>query len=160
MKNSSINFKEIGINALMGLGLYFMIKKFTQVKTETVPLPNIGNTIDPVTTQYQSKYFTDKEYFGNYQKPDKYYANWKLLSMVLDKIRTAYGSAVIITSGYMPTYDGVIRESYNMCTGVIIYPQNNDYNYLFSVVKSLAGINTISVKKFNQTDSKQVYIEI
>ncbi|RKS98234.1 hypothetical protein [Chryseobacterium defluvii] len=164
---------EILIGVCLSASIYYVIKKMQGSVTQTVvtepsntgsentnPSTGNGSTVTPVVTSYQAKYFKDSEYFGKNKAPEKYYNSWKALSMILDKIRIAFGSAVIITKGYEPVYNGVILNSFNMCSAVQIYPQNNDYDHLFSVCKSLLNLGNISVKKLYQMDSKQIFIEM
>lgn len=151
-----VNKKELLIQLGFGIAFYLLIIK-NQKKTPTV---NVGNVVSEVLSDYQPKYFKNSEYFGEVAPPVSYLNNYKQLVMILDKIRTAFGSAIVITKGYEMPFDGIVRTPFNNCLAVQIYPKNSQYNNLITIIKTLVNTNKISLNRWYEMESHQIYLEI
>ncbi|MGA9213169.1 hypothetical protein [Kaistella sp.] len=108
---------------------------------------------EPVGVDYVSTYFKDSEYFGKNVIPLDYYNNWLLLAMQLDRIRTAFGVAIVIKKGFT-----VREEKYNTCQAVEFYPQNNNVDFLSDVINVIDS--TLKYKYLKRLDNKNFYLEI
>lgn len=137
---------------------FFLI--FQKMKSKTTIVNNVVSTPAPVEL-YTAKYFTDNEYFASMPKPAEYYGNWIQLVKILDKIRTAFGSAVLISKGYIQPCDcGEPLDEYMMCRAVNIVPQNKDYNFLYQQALTLKVGGYINLKTLQQNENKSITIII
>lgn len=160
-KYNKINTKEMALNAVLGLVLYFAIKRLnTEKPVKKKPVLSVGNVVTDAVGEYKATYFKDSEYFGTEKKPEAYVNNWVYLSQILDQIRIGFGSAVLITKGYEKPLDGVIRNGYNNCTEVCIYPKNQKYYDLQNVVTALINSGKISVSKWQMMSNNSIMIRL
>jgi len=140
--------KNTLIQIFAGVLLYFLIQK----KEKSPPKLTVGDVI-PDGKDYVSEYFKDSEYFGQNKIPTDYYGNWLKLAKELDKIRKAFGTAILIKKGF-----NISESVYASCKAVEIYPQNNDYKRLMEVVQFIF-IN-LNVKTVNELQNHNIYVEI
>lgn len=149
---------------IIGVFLYWIIfKKLGATITEENT--NIsGATLPSGTSQqielYEAKYFKDSEYFKDYSIPAQYYPNWVKLVKVLDKIRIAFGSAVLIKLGYLP-HDGKSAITLqNQCRFVVITAQNKDNTFLYGQAMTLKIGKGIDVQLIQQMTDGSILITI
>jgi len=139
--------KNTLIQIFAGVVLYFLV---TGKKEKKAVL-----TVDviPDGADYVSKYFKDSEYFGNNKIPTDYYGNWLKLAKELDKIRKAFGTAILIKKGF-----NITDPIFASCKAVEIYPQNNDYKHLMEVIQFI--FLDLNVKTVTELSNKNIYVEI
>lgn len=125
---------QIGV----GLVAYFLFIRKKEPKKTLLVGDLLGEG-----TPYVSQYFKDSEYFGNYLIPELYHRNWLAMSKMLDKIRGRFGSAIVITKGYMPPLNGLITDLFQTCLAVEIYAQNNDNDRMHSVIVAMQNSGEI-----------------
>ncbi len=155
-KKSYFNYIFIGVMIYV---IYLLYSKYNEL--QQISLQNQQfNEIDSSISNYQSLYFKDSEYFDKNIIPEKYYNNWKQLSIVLDKIRSLYGMPVYIIKGYQVPYNNLITDSYNLCRAVTIFGTRDTYQNLKESTQSLLSAGLISVIKVAYKDNDTIEIEI
>lgn len=144
----------------VGLILAF-IMIWQKMTAKTTIVNNTVASVPQIITPYKAKYFSDNEYFASMPIPTLYYNNWVTLVKILDKIRTAFGSAVLISKGYVEPCDcGEPLDDYMMCKAVQIVPQNKDYNYLYGQALTLKAGGYIELKTLIQNENKSLTLII
>ncbi|SEF62079.1 hypothetical protein SAMN05421847_0472 [Halpernia humi] len=141
MPNNKVNYKSIFLQSFLGVIGYFIFQSFNK---KSVLSLGIGSAD---FTDYQPKYFTKQEYFKNFDIAAAYLKNWYGLSRIMDKIRIAFGSPVLISRGYeKPTNENL--NDYNQCLAVDLTPQNKDVVKFKNTVQSLIDSNQIQLSEF------------
>lgn len=134
-------------------------KKKLQTVVET---QEVANEVTNAVMDFKAQYFKDSEYFKGLPIPQNYYQNWKQLSMVLDKIRKAFGGPVTIIKGYEQPTNGVITNNFNLCRQAWVFPVAgyNSVSHLKDVVSTLVNSGVISVSEWKLNDNKTISITI
>lgn len=149
---------------ILGVLLYWVIFKKLGAKVTETTTTITGATLPSGTSQpikyYTAKYFKDSEYFGTNPIPAQYYENWVTIVKMLDKIRTAFASAVLIKVGYLP-WNGTDKETLqNQCKFVVITAQNKDNDFLYTQALTLKLINSINPVTLQKLSDGSILITI
>lgn len=149
---------------IIGVFLYWIIFKKLGAKITEENTNVSGATLPSGTaTQiqlYEAKYFKDSEYFKGQSIPAQYYDNWVKLVKQLDKIRTSFGSAVLIKVGFMPNDGKSQLTLQNQCRFVVITAQNKNNEFLYNQSMTLFAAKYIDVTLVQRLSSGEILITI
>jgi len=103
----------------------------------------------------ESKYFQQKEYFGNYPRPTDptKIANYNRLMKALDRVRGEFGSPILIRYGYNPNDD---RAQFRECRAVVIVAQNGANQNLYDLIGTLKKQKIIDIGIVTLMDKEAV----
>ena len=149
------NYKKGAFQIAFGVAAYFLLTSFKANKK--VPVLEVGNVADD-GFDYQPIWFKDSEYFGQNEIPLIYRKNYTNLVRVLDKIRIKFGSAILITKGFEPSFDAPISNGFQNCTSVQIYPQNKNITFLKTLINDMVNRKEIIIDEHISLSNNQIKI--